>query len=78
MFSVKCLKIYINSLQQDNLQDSRPQESEVPPENVVTVAKDPRYARYLKMVQVVSFAPSFLSNPGDCTVISFNLRKLLT
>ncbi|XP_057613809.1 WASH complex subunit 3 isoform X1 [Chionomys nivalis] len=38
--------------QQDSAQDSRPQESEVPSENVVTVAKDPRYARYLKMVQV--------------------------
>ncbi|XP_038170945.1 WASH complex subunit 3 isoform X1 [Arvicola amphibius] len=38
--------------QQDNVQDSRPQESEVPSENVITVAKDPRYARYLKMVQV--------------------------
>ncbi|XP_038170946.1 WASH complex subunit 3 isoform X2 [Arvicola amphibius] len=37
---------------QDNVQDSRPQESEVPSENVITVAKDPRYARYLKMVQV--------------------------
>ncbi|XP_057613810.1 WASH complex subunit 3 isoform X2 [Chionomys nivalis] len=37
---------------QDSAQDSRPQESEVPSENVVTVAKDPRYARYLKMVQV--------------------------
>ncbi|XP_057613811.1 WASH complex subunit 3 isoform X3 [Chionomys nivalis] len=36
----------------DSAQDSRPQESEVPSENVVTVAKDPRYARYLKMVQV--------------------------
>ncbi|CAO2581331.1 WASH complex subunit 3 [Lemmus lemmus] len=57
------------SLQQENLQDSRPQESEVPSENVITVAKDPRYARYLKMVQVVSFAPSSLSNPGDFTVI---------
>ncbi|XP_005358264.1 WASH complex subunit 3 isoform X1 [Microtus ochrogaster] len=38
--------------QQDSAQDSRPQESEVPSENVVTVARDPRYARYLKMVQV--------------------------
>ncbi|XP_005358265.1 WASH complex subunit 3 isoform X2 [Microtus ochrogaster] len=37
---------------QDSAQDSRPQESEVPSENVVTVARDPRYARYLKMVQV--------------------------
>lgn len=69
MLSVNCLKIYINSLQQDSAQDSRPQESEVPSENVVTVAKDPRYARYLKMVQVVSFAPSSLSNPGDFAVI---------
>ncbi|XP_041527419.1 WASH complex subunit 3 isoform X1 [Microtus oregoni] len=38
--------------QQDSTQDSRPQESEVPSESVVTVARDPRYARYLKMVQV--------------------------
>ncbi|TEA31529.1 hypothetical protein DBR06_SOUSAS9110051 [Sousa chinensis] len=28
------------------------QESEVTPENILTVVKDPRYARYLKMVQV--------------------------
>ena len=39
---------------QNSLQDSGPQESEVTPENILTVAKDPRYARYLKMVQVVS------------------------
>nr|XP_048274402.1 WASH complex subunit 3 isoform X1 [Myodes glareolus] len=38
--------------QQDNLQDSGAQESGTPSENVVTVARDPRYARYLKMVQV--------------------------
>nr|XP_048274405.1 WASH complex subunit 3 isoform X3 [Myodes glareolus] len=37
---------------QDNLQDSGAQESGTPSENVVTVARDPRYARYLKMVQV--------------------------
>ncbi|XP_052609002.1 WASH complex subunit 3 isoform X4 [Peromyscus californicus insignis] len=37
---------------QDSTQDSGPQESEVSSENTVTVAKDPRYARYLKMVQV--------------------------
>ncbi|XP_049639132.1 WASH complex subunit 3 isoform X1 [Suncus etruscus] len=40
------------SLQQNSLQDSGPQESEVTTENILTVAKDPRYARYLKMVQV--------------------------
>ncbi|XP_008515859.1 WASH complex subunit 3 isoform X1 [Equus przewalskii] len=40
------------SLQQNSLQDSGPQESEVTAENILTVAKDPRYARYLKMVQV--------------------------
>uniref|UniRef100_A0A8D0Q445 WASH complex subunit 3 n=1 Tax=Sus scrofa TaxID=9823 RepID=A0A8D0Q445_PIG len=39
-------------LQQNSFQDSGPQESEVTPENTLTVAKDPRYARYLKMVQV--------------------------
>ncbi|XP_026963149.1 WASH complex subunit 3 isoform X1 [Sagmatias obliquidens] len=38
--------------QLNSLQDSGPQESEVTPENILTVAKDPRYARYLKMVQV--------------------------
>ncbi|KAM4881959.1 WASH complex subunit 3 isoform 1-T1 [Thomomys bottae] len=38
--------------QQNNIQDSGPQESEVSSENILTVAKDPRYARYLKMVQV--------------------------
>lgn len=52
---MNCLKIYTPcSLQQNSLQDSGPQESEVTPENILTVAKDPRYARYLKMVQVVS------------------------
>ena len=50
---MNCLKIYTPcSLQQNSLQDSGPQESEVTPENILTVAKDPRYARYLKMVQV--------------------------
>lgn len=38
--------------QQNSTQDSGPQESEVSSENILTVAKDPRYARYLKMVQV--------------------------
>ncbi|XP_005068031.1 WASH complex subunit 3 isoform X3 [Mesocricetus auratus] len=37
---------------QDSTQDSGPQESEVSSDNILTVAKDPRYARYLKMVQV--------------------------
>nr|XP_020041525.1 WASH complex subunit CCDC53 isoform X1 [Castor canadensis] len=40
------------SLQQNSTQDSGQQESEVSSENILTVAKDPRYARYLKMVQV--------------------------
>nr|KAF6498538.1 WASH complex subunit 3 [Rousettus aegyptiacus] len=40
------------SLQQNSLQDSGPQESEVTAGNILTVAKDPRYARYLKMIQV--------------------------
>ncbi|KAL4701751.1 hypothetical protein H8959_015755 [Pygathrix nigripes] len=38
--------------QQSSTQDSGLQESEVSAENILTVAKDPRYARYLKMVQV--------------------------
>ncbi|ELK25970.1 PREDICTED: WASH complex subunit CCDC53 isoform X2 [Myotis davidii] len=37
---------------QNSLQETGPQESEVTAENILTVAKDPRYARYLKMVQV--------------------------
>ncbi|XP_023441554.1 WASH complex subunit 3 isoform X1 [Dasypus novemcinctus] len=37
---------------QNSVQDPGPQESEVTAENILTVAKDPRYARYLKMVQV--------------------------
>ncbi|XP_012590661.1 PREDICTED: WASH complex subunit CCDC53 isoform X2 [Condylura cristata] len=37
---------------QNSLQDHGLQESEVTAENILTVAKDPRYARYLKMVQV--------------------------
>ena len=44
--------LYKYSLQQNSFQDSGPQESEVTPENTLTVAKDPRYARYVKMVQV--------------------------
>lgn len=38
--------------QQNSTQDCGPQENEVSAENILTVAKDPRYARYLKMVQV--------------------------
>ncbi|XP_037703878.1 WASH complex subunit 3 isoform X2 [Choloepus didactylus] len=37
---------------QNSIQDPGPQESEVTAGNILTVAKDPRYARYLKMVQV--------------------------
>ncbi|XP_059997937.1 WASH complex subunit 3-like [Lagenorhynchus albirostris] len=37
---------------QNSLQDSGPRESEVTPENILTVAKDVRYARYLRMAQV--------------------------
>ncbi|XP_058529160.1 WASH complex subunit 3 isoform X2 [Ochotona princeps] len=37
---------------QNGVRGSGPQENEVSAENIVTVAKDPRYARYLKMVQV--------------------------
>ncbi|XP_052020987.1 WASH complex subunit 3 isoform X2 [Apodemus sylvaticus] len=37
---------------QNSTQDSGVQESGTPSENILTVAKDPRYARYLKMVQV--------------------------
>ncbi|XP_023572672.1 WASH complex subunit 3 isoform X3 [Octodon degus] len=38
--------------QQNSTQDPGPQESEVSSENILTVAEDPRYARYLKMVHV--------------------------
>lgn len=70
MLPVICLKISINSLQQDSTQDSGPQESEVSSDNILTVAKDPRYARYLKMVQVVSwFGLSSLSNPGEFPIV---------
>ncbi|XP_047406469.1 WASH complex subunit 3 isoform X2 [Sciurus carolinensis] len=41
-----------SEMSQNSTQDSGPQESEVSSENILTVAKDPRYARYLKMVQV--------------------------
>lgn len=46
------LEATLEESQQNSLQDSGPQESEVTTENILTVAKDPRYARYLKMVQV--------------------------
>uniref|UniRef100_A0A5F8GUH1 WASH complex subunit 3 n=1 Tax=Monodelphis domestica TaxID=13616 RepID=A0A5F8GUH1_MONDO len=38
--------------EQNNTQDSGPQKCEAAAEHILTVAKDPRYARYLKMVQV--------------------------
>ncbi|NWH39705.1 WASC3 protein, partial [Chloropsis hardwickii] len=37
---------------QNNTQEEGLQKTEVVKENITTVAKDPRYARYLKMVQV--------------------------
>ncbi|XP_007503387.1 WASH complex subunit 3 isoform X5 [Monodelphis domestica] len=37
---------------ENNTQDSGPQKCEAAAEHILTVAKDPRYARYLKMVQV--------------------------
>lgn len=41
-------------MQQNNVHEEGLQKTEVVTEDVRTVAKDPRYARYLKMVQVVS------------------------
>uniref|UniRef100_A0A4W3IBK8 WASH complex subunit 3 n=1 Tax=Callorhinchus milii TaxID=7868 RepID=A0A4W3IBK8_CALMI len=38
--------------QQNNTESSTQHKADIPAENIVTVAKDPRYARYLKMVQV--------------------------
>ncbi|XP_028934917.1 WASH complex subunit 3 [Ornithorhynchus anatinus] len=38
--------------EQSSIQDPGLQKNEVAAENALTVAKDPRYARYLKMVQV--------------------------
>ncbi|XP_074019286.1 WASH complex subunit 3 isoform X4 [Numenius arquata] len=38
--------------QTNNIHEEGLQKTEVVTENVITVAKDPRYARYLKMVQV--------------------------
>ncbi|XP_044533787.1 WASH complex subunit 3 [Gracilinanus agilis] len=38
--------------EQNNTQDTGPQKCEAAAEHILTVAKDPRYARYLKMVQV--------------------------
>ncbi|XP_074127500.1 WASH complex subunit 3 isoform X2 [Sminthopsis crassicaudata] len=37
---------------ENSIQDTGPQKCEAAAENILTVAKDPRYARYLKMVQV--------------------------
>lgn len=45
---------FVLRIQQNNAQEEGLQKTEVVTENVTTVAKDPRYARYLKMVQVVS------------------------
>ncbi|XP_027711627.1 WASH complex subunit 3 isoform X3 [Vombatus ursinus] len=38
--------------EQNSIQDTGPQKCEAAAEHILTVAKDPRYARYLKMVQV--------------------------
>ncbi|EMP23979.1 WASH complex subunit CCDC53 [Chelonia mydas] len=40
--------------EQNSTHEVGQQKTEAAAENVMTVAKDPRYARYLKMVQVVS------------------------
>lgn len=48
------IKYYLLSVQQNSMHEEGLQKTEVVTENVITVAKDPRYARYLKMVQVVS------------------------
>ena len=37
-----------------NVPETTQEQTEPVAENIMTVAKDPRYARYLKMVQVVS------------------------
>ncbi|XP_043822800.1 WASH complex subunit 3 isoform X2 [Dromiciops gliroides] len=37
---------------ENSIQDTGPQKCEAAAEQILTVAKDPRYARYLKMVQV--------------------------
>lgn len=47
-------KEFVLHIQQNNAQEEGLQKTEAVTENVTTVAKDPRYARYLKMVQVVS------------------------
>lgn len=62
-----CIEIYfkifgrkfppIKFLLQPAQSAAEPQQAERIAENVMTVAKDSRYARYLKMVQVVS--PNF-------------------
>lgn len=41
-----------HEIQQNNPESSTQHKADTPAENIVTVAKDPRYARYLKMVQV--------------------------
>lgn len=51
---VKTIKGFVLHIQQNNPQEEGLQKTEAVTENVPTVAKDPRYARYLKMVQVVS------------------------
>lgn len=58
------LRCYLLYIQQNNIHEEGLQKMEVVTENVRTVAKDPRYARYLKMVQVVSqFFYHSLSTP---------------
>ncbi|XP_049740154.1 WASH complex subunit 3 isoform X2 [Elephas maximus indicus] len=52
----------------NSVQDSGPREGEVAAENILTVAKDPRYARYLKMVQVEVLQFFFKFNKQDSDI----------
>lgn len=49
------INIHVRFVQQVSIQEAGQQKMEEATENAGTVAKDPHYARYLKMVQVVSW-----------------------
>jgi len=60
--SINTKSLSIQASQQTQVAPQEP-KADVPAENIMTVAKDPRYARYLKMVQVVCvFLLSFIIN----------------
>nr|XP_042707463.1 WASH complex subunit 3 isoform X2 [Chrysemys picta bellii] len=64
--------------EQNNIHEIGQQKTEAAAENVMTVAKDPRYARYLKMVQVgvpvMAIRNKMISEGLDPDLLECNLK----